>query len=243
LFAARDRIGIKPFYYLLSSKAFVFGSEIKAIAVSGYSDLKVDLNAIAGFIRFLVVPQPDSIFTDIKKLDPGHFLVISADGTVSDNVYWTPPKPQEAPNDLADDSRISALDDVLNASVRYHMVADVPVGAFLSGGLDSSAIVSLMRELAPSQQIDAFSMTFPGQGEYDEDRYAREVAQLKSLNYHAETIDENFMGDLERTACNLDEPFVIHDYLFSSLDDSVVFGAITLEGGLGAARSKLKVEF
>lgn len=209
LFVARDRVGIKPFYYLLSQKGFVFGSEIKAIAVSGYSNLKVDLNAIAGFIRFMVVPQPDSIFADIKKLEPGHFLVITADGSVSDNVYWTLPEPHVHQSYQEESSRISALDEALNSSVRYHMVADVPVGAFLSGGLDSSAIVSLMREQAPGQQIDAFSMTFPGQDEYDEDKYAREVARLKSINYHADTIDENFMDDLERMAWHLDEPFAI----------------------------------
>ncbi len=209
LFVARDRVGIKPFYYLLSPHAFVFGSEIKAVAVSGYSKNKIDLNAIAGFIRFLVVPQPDSIFTDIKKLEPGHFLVITQDGNVSDNVYWSLPADtiESVPED--ENARIAALDEVLNTSVRYHMVADVPVGAFLSGGLDSSTIVSLMREQAPDQEINAFSMTFPGQGEYDEDKYAREVARLKHLNYHADTIDENFIDDMERMAWHLDEPFAI----------------------------------
>ncbi|NOT10833.1 MAG: asparagine synthase (glutamine-hydrolyzing) [Methylococcaceae bacterium] len=209
LFAARDRVGIKPFYYLLAAKAFVFASEIKAVAVSGYSALNVDLNALAGFIRFLVVPQPDSIFTDIKKLAPGHYLLVTADGSVSEQAYWAPPAPSIDTNAQEELNQIAALDDVLNDSVRFHMVADVPVGAFLSGGLDSSSIVSLMRQQAPGQQIDAFSMTFPGQADYDEDRYAREVARLKDLNYHADTIDENFMDDLERMAWHLDEPFAI----------------------------------
>ena len=209
LFVARDRIGIKPFYYLYSQKAFVFGSEIKAVAVSGHSSLKINLNAIAGFLRFLVVPQPDSIFEDIRKLEPGHYLVINADGVVSDNIYWAPPGPQVHQNFVSENDRISALNEVLNTSVRYHMVADVPVGAFLSGGLDSSTVVSLMREQAPSQQIDAFSITFPDQVEYDEDRYAREVARLKGITYHADTINARFIDDLERMAWHLDEPFAV----------------------------------
>lgn len=209
LFVARDRVGIKPLYYLRSENAFVFGSEIKAIAVSGYSNLNVDLNAIAGFIRFLVIPQPDSIFTDIKKLEPAHFLLISADGSFSEHSYWAPPEPQFSQSAQEESVRISELDEILNTSVGYHMIADVPVGAFLSGGLDSSAIVSLMREQAPSQSINAFSITFPEQAEYDEDSYAREVARLKRLNYHPDTINENFMDDLELMAWHLDEPFAI----------------------------------
>jgi asparagine synthase (glutamine-hydrolysing) len=209
MFVARDRVGIKPFYYLLSQKTFVFGSEVKAIAVSGYSSLKVNLNAVAGFLRFLVVPQPDSIFTDIKKLEPGHYLVITQNGVISDNVYWIPPGSQAQHGSQSEEDAVSALDEVLNTSVRYHMVADVPVSAFLSGGLDSSSVVSLMREQAPQQEIDAFSITFPGQAEYDEDKYAREVARLKNITYHPGTIDTSFIDDLDRMAWHLDEPFAV----------------------------------
>ena len=210
LFVARDRVGIKPFYYLHSGKAFVFGSEIKAVAASGLSSLKVDLNAVAGFLRFLVVPQPDSIFEDIKKLEPGHYLTISSQGVVADNTYWMPPESGGSQSHREEKDRIADLDEVLNTSVRYHMIADVPVGAFLSGGLDSSTVVSLMREQgAPDAQIDAFSITFPGQGEYDEGQYAREVARLKNVNFHTDTINAGFMDDLDRMAWHLDEPFAV----------------------------------
>ena len=210
LFVARDRIGIKPFYYLHSPKAFVFGSEIKAVAVSGHCKLRMNMNGIAGYLRFLVVPQPDSIFDDVRKLEPGHYLVVTGDGTVRDNVYWTPPVRSLRHESVAEEDSVAALDDVLRESVRYHMVADVPVGAFLSGGLDSSAIVSLMRAQAPTQKIDAFSITFPGRVQYDEDLYARTVARLKGVTYHADTINEHFVGDLEKIAWHLDEPFAIN---------------------------------
>ena len=210
LFAARDRIGIKPFYYLHSQKAFVFGSEIKAIAVSGHSQLRMNMNGIAGYLRFLVVPQPDSIFDDVRKLEPGHYLVVTGDGTVKDNVYWTLPVPLLRHDPVNEEDRAAALDALLCSSVRYHMVADVPVGAFLSGGLDSSTIVSLMRAQAPDQRIDAFSITFPGHAEYDEDAYARKVARLKDVTYHTDTINEHFVDDLELMAWHLDEPFAIN---------------------------------
>ena len=209
LFAARDRIGIKPFYYLHSKPGFVFASEIKAIAVSGRSQLQLNMDALAGYLRFLVVPQPDSIFRDIRKLEPGHYLVVTREGVLKDAVYWLPPvePPALAPTNEKD--RVAALDEVLNVSVRYHMVADVPVGAFLSGGLDSSAIVSLMRAQAPQQPINAFSITFPGHADYNEDPYAREVARLKDVTYHAETVTGNFVDDLEQIAWYLDEPFAV----------------------------------
>ena len=209
LFAARDRVGIKPLYYLMSNHAFVFGSEIKAVAASGYSAMKMSLNAFSGFVRFLVVPQPDSIFEDIKKLEPGHFMLINAEGEVHKESYWSPGSHGEGAEPATDATWAERLTRELQASVAYHMVADVPVGAFLSGGLDSSAVVSLMREHAPDQSIDAFSIGFPGNDEFDEDRYAREVARLKNINFHTGTIDENFLVDMETMAWHLDEPFAV----------------------------------
>ncbi len=219
LFIARDRVGIKPLYYLRTGELFAFASEIKAIAVTGYSQLRVSREALAGFLRFLVVPQPTTIFDDVRKLEPGHYLLVTPDGEVQEHVYWTPPEPigvakigagapptVEAPMEAA---QIAALGDTLRESVRYHMVADVPVGAFLSGGLDSSSVVSLMREEAPDAPIHAFSIGFPGQAQYDEEPYAREVAKLKQVDFHAATINETFLADLDDMTWHLDEPFAV----------------------------------
>ena len=236
LFAARDRVGIKPLYYLLSKQAFVFGSEIKAVAASGYSAMKMSLNAFSGFVRFLVVPQPDSIFEDIKKLEPGHFMLINAEGRVHKEAYWSPGGFVNDAESLTDESWAERLTRELQASVAYHMVADVPVGAFLSGGLDSSAVVSLMREHAPDQSIDAFSIGFPGNEEFDEDRYAREVARLKKVDFHTGTIDENFLADMETMAWHLDEPFAVSSayatfYLARSAAQKYQGGADGRRGG------------
>jgi asparagine synthase (glutamine-hydrolysing) len=208
-FLARDRVGIKPLYYLHSDKAFVFASEIKSIAASGYSSKRINPNAIAGLMRFLVVPQPDTIFSDIRKLEPGRTLTVKADGRLREEVYWQPPLSNARDAEQGEDASVAALIETLRDSVDYHMVSDVPVGAFLSGGLDSSSVVSLMRERDLNQPLDTFSIGFPGQGAYDEDQYARRVASLKNVNYHVDTVDESFFDDLDSIAWHLDEPFAI----------------------------------
>jgi asparagine synthase (glutamine-hydrolysing) len=210
LFLARDRIGIKPLYYLHNSEAFVFASEIKAIAASGYSSLTVNRRSLTGLMRFLVVPQPHSIFSDIRKLEPGRYLRITMDGQIEENGYWSPlPNDDTAPREDEKQS-IDELSAHLRESINYHMVADVPVGAFLSGGLDSSSVVTMMRRQAPQQKLNTFSICFPGQGEYDEDKYARQVAALNSAHHISGTIDQNFVDDLDKIAWHLDEPFAIH---------------------------------
>jgi asparagine synthase (glutamine-hydrolysing) len=209
LFIARDRVGIKPLYYLRKGEVFVFASEIKAVAASGCSDLRVSRTALTGLMRFLVVPQPDSIFDDIYKLQPGRTLLVRTDGSVREDVYWEPDVTTPLDESCSEDEWIAAMDESLLESVRYHMVADVPVSAFLSGGLDSSAVVTLMRQQSPTQQFDTFSIGFPGQGKYDESSYARKVAELNQVDCHMHTINESFMDDLGSMAWHLDEPFAI----------------------------------
>jgi asparagine synthase (glutamine-hydrolysing) len=206
LFVARDRVGIKPLYFLRTKSVFAFASEIKAIAATGYSRLRVDHDALAGFLRFLVVPQPATIFDDIRKLEPGRYLLVNPDGAVREQVYWTPPVAGSGAE--ADEAgQVTALGSSLREAVRYHLVADVPVGAFLSGGLDSSSVVALMREVAPGQPIHAYSIGFPGRAQYDEEPYARELAALKQVHFNAGTIDEGFLDDFDEMAWHLDEPF------------------------------------
>jgi asparagine synthase (glutamine-hydrolysing) len=210
LFLARDRVGIKPLYVLRTGSALAFASEIKALAVTGLSRLRVDRGALAGFFRMLTVPQPETIFDDIRKLEPGRSLLVTAAGDVREETWWTPPVASARGALAVDDAAsIAALGATLRESVRYHLVADVPVGAFLSGGLDSSAVVSLMRAEAPGQPLHAFSIGFPGEAEYDEGPWARQVADLKQVEFHAGTINEGFLDDLPAMAWHLDEPFAI----------------------------------
>jgi asparagine synthase (glutamine-hydrolysing) len=160
-------------------------------------------------MRFLVVPQPDTIFDDIHKLEPGRTLVVRSDGTLHENVYWRAAAAGMGTNTADESALVAELDAKLRESVGYHMVADVPVSAFLSGGLDSSSIVALMRRHAPDQAIDTFSIAFPDRAEFDESPFARKVAQLKSVGYHVDTINENFLDDFDSIMWHLDEPFAI----------------------------------
>lgn len=208
LFLARDRIGIKPLYYLRKGNSFAFGSEIKSVVASGLSDMEVSKKAMAGLMRFLVVPQPETIFTDIDKLEPGRQLIIRMDGTVREEIYWAPPAVSELYS-MSERKCIEDLDSQLNESIRYHMIADVPVSAFLSGGLDSSAVVTLMRHQAPEASLNSYSITFPGQLQFDEGPYARKVAEHNRIGHHIGTINEDFLTDIDDIAWYLDEPFAV----------------------------------
>ena len=208
LFLARDRVGIKPLYFLRNDRQFVFGSEVKTVVASGYSERRISRQALAGLSRFLVVPQPNSIFTDIHKLEPGRSLLIEANGACHERVYWEPPA-FGAEDGATEAEWMTRLDERLNESIRYHMIADVPVSAFLSGGLDSSAVVTLMRRQAPEASLDSFSITFPGQGQFDEGPFARRVAEHNGIGHHVGTINENFLDDVDDMAWYLDEPFAI----------------------------------
>jgi asparagine synthase (glutamine-hydrolysing) len=136
-------------------------------------------------------------------------MLVDADGGMVTRTYWSIDGFLDNNDTHNEAASVEGLDKQLNESVRYHMVADVPVSAFLSGGLDSSAVVSLMRENAPELAISTYSTIFPGMPDFDEDVYARRVAELKTTDHHANRFDEDFLDDYEKIAWHLDEPFAI----------------------------------
>ncbi|MCD6322434.1 MAG: asparagine synthase (glutamine-hydrolyzing) [Clostridiales bacterium] len=210
LFIARDRVGIKPLYFLKNENLFVFASEIKAITGGGYSTLKINFQAFAHYLRFLVVSQPETIFEDIHKLSPGHYIVVDySRRKLLEKVYWKLDENTFCQDHRSESELVAKLELLLEDSVKYHMVADVPVSAFLSGGLDSSAVVSMMRQAAPQQRLATFSTVFPGEGDFDESRYANIVSRLHKTKHVTNTIDENFLDDYSDIAWALDEPFAI----------------------------------
>ncbi len=209
VFIARDRVGIKPLYFLKKEDAFVFSSEIKAIAASGYSDKKINESALGNFFRFLVISQPDSIFTDVEKLLPGHFLEVGTDGSFRCKKYWDIEEHLSPGSEKSFENMSSDLVKLLTESVEYHMVADVPVSAFLSGGLDSSTVVSLMRVVSPQAHLLTFSTGFPGNNAYDESEFAQRVSEMKHTEHHTSSINENFLNDFVDICWHLDEPFAV----------------------------------
>ena len=233
LILARDRLGIKPLYYSLDAKRLLFGSEIKAILQDGISR-EIDLQALHDYLSLNYIPGPRSIFTQVRKLLPGHILTCSR-GTITIRPYWELQYP-ESSSDRSNRSETSYCDELyelLKSTVRQHLLSDVPVGVFLSGGLDSSTLVALMRELS-SQPLRTFSIGFEEQS-YDELAKARIIAKAFDAEHHELVIRPNAVELLPELIRYFDEPFAdssaIPVYLLSKLARDHVKVALSGEGG------------
>jgi asparagine synthase (glutamine-hydrolysing) len=208
LFLARDRIGEKPLYYYRDGRRVVFASEIKAILAHPEVPRELNPRGLANFLAFGHGVAPETIYRDIHKLLPGHYLLVR-DGDVRLVEYWdvgqdrTAPS-GESPSGAEHEARVRSL---LDDSVRLRMTADVPIGAFLSGGLDSSAIVALMKRHAAGR-VKTFSLGFPGGGAYDELADARMVAQhLGTEHYELRVEHADLVHTLRTLVYHYDEPF------------------------------------
>ena len=211
LFLARDRLGIKPLYYAQLPGGLVFGSEIKALLRHPGLTADLDLEAFHQYLTFVATPAPRTMFAGISKLRPAERVVVAADGSMTSEIWWTPFAPNVAA-EIADSSEQeleSRLIDLLRESIRKRMMADVPFGVFLSGGVDSSTNVALMSELH-DDPIRTFSIGFTGRDD-NEFEYARTIAQRFATDHHEIEIDwgeaESFLDEL---VFHQDEP--IADY-------------------------------
>lgn len=218
LFAARDRLGIKPLYYYHRDGLFVFASEVKALFECPQVPKRPDYVALATPARFQVPPYTG--FEGIYKLPPGHCLTVAA-GKLNVRRYWQVEAREDAPG--RDDDRIAELDQLLDDAIRLQMIADVPVGVFLSGGLDSSLIAALMRKRT-AQDIHAFTISFSEADQRyeqmpDDSRYARQVAQQFGFKFHEFIIEPKIEEMLPHMVWHLDEPLsdpaAINTYLIA----------------------------
>jgi asparagine synthase (glutamine-hydrolysing) len=234
LFAARDRLGIKPFYYWHGGESLVFASEIKAILASGLVKAEPDLLALHNPTRFQISPLTG--FKGIFKLPPGHLLTFK-DATLSVRPYWTIEPREDAT--ITEAEALARLDDLLRSSVDLQMVADVPVGVLLSGGLDSSIISALMRERT-SQPVHSFTIRF-SEGDQafersgDDSAFARKVADKLGFTHHEFEIKPDIVDLLPRMVWHLDEPLAdpaaINTYLISKAARDL--GIVVLLNGVG----------
>ena len=158
LFVARDRLGEKPLYYFWDGKRFVFASEIKAIVADSAIQREINFQGLFNYLSFGSSLPPTTIFRNIFKLQPGHYLEVSPEG-LSLHEYWDVPRKTE-PHGKGSSSSADTIRELLADSVRMRMVSDVPLGAFLSGGIDSSAIVAYMTRFS-EQPVKTFSLGFP----------------------------------------------------------------------------------
>ena len=205
LFLARDRLGEKPLYYSSSvpGMTFCFASELKALAVLRGFDKRVDREALTDFLALSYVPDPKSIYGCARKLPPGHSLTISSNGHARLSRYWQPQfhtSKHENFDDAAEELRALAQD-----AVRSQRMSDVPLGAFLSGGVDSSSVVGIMAEASP-EPVKTYSIGFSDK-QYDERAYARAVAS-RHKTQHVERVLTPWMREmLPQLARYYDEPF------------------------------------
>jgi len=228
-FLARDRLGIKPLFYWVDKSYFVFGSELKAIIAHPLVTNEIDLIALDQFLSLEYIPGTRTIYRHIKKVPPGHFISI-CDGNLKIHQYWDL-SPQSHIQDHRSYTEI--LSTLINDSVKQHMVSDVPMGLLLSGGIDSSTILSFMNKHS-SEPVKTFSIGFKDET-YNELPYAGEVAAYFGTDHRAEILQPNVMTLAEKLIYHLDEPFadfsIFPTYLVSELAGQSVKVVLSGDGG------------
>ena len=181
LVLARDRIGILPLYYAVRDGFVAFASEIKAL-LPALERPRLDDAAVEDYLTYRSVPPPNTLFAGIEKLAPGAAIRIGRDGKLRHETWWR--LPDELPERMLDgDEAMRAVDEALERAVQLRLVADVPVGAYLSGGLDSSLTVALMKKLRQGGEVETFAAGFDDP-RYDELPYARQVSEAVGTNHH-----------------------------------------------------------
>lgn len=204
LFLSRDRIGEKPLHYSVYDNSLVFGSEMKSLFLYGIPK-DVDYSLLELYLVFTNIPEPYSFYKNIKKLRAGHYIVVKG-GRVKEYKYWDLPEIDES-NMLSDKQFVyDQFDLLLRDAVKMRMRSDVPFGAFLSGGLDSSSIVSVMSENS-NFPVNTFTIGFPERA-FDESKLAEQVAKKFNTNHKLGTVHSaDFDEIINRTAFHYDEPF------------------------------------
>ena len=230
LFIARDRLGKKPLYYYNADNTFVFGSELKALLKIATVPKKIRADAVYDFFTYQYIPDPKTIFNDIYKLEPGHVMTITKEG-VNCRQYWDLSFKKQRSDDAENIS--NDLHDIINHSVKQRMISDVPLGAFLSGGVDSSGIVGLMAENSDAP-VTTCSIGFNSK-KFDEVEFAQQIATQFETDHHEFTVQENVEDNLQKIAAFFDEPFadpsLVPTFFVSQLARQQVTVALAGDGG------------
>ncbi|MEQ8909217.1 MAG: asparagine synthase (glutamine-hydrolyzing) [Vicingaceae bacterium] len=204
---ARDRFGIKPLLYCKDKDRLIFASEMKALMEFNISK-ELDHSSIFTYLQLNYIPEPHSIFKEVKKLEPGQYLKVDADNRIQKIPYYQIPYPPEDGNysDLDYESAQNKFIELLDQSVEQRLVSDVPLGTFLSGGIDSSLITALAAKKV--DRLNTFSIGFKDEPHFDETHYANLVAKKYKTNHHLFKLGQNdLLESLHHTLDYIDEPF------------------------------------
>lgn len=232
LFCARDRFGKKPFFYTVQHGRLYFASELTGIEQLRHLSLTMNPQAVMRYLAYEYVPTPHSVYTEVQSLPPSHMLLLQ-DGNLSISRYWDMPMPDESDR-RSDNELCEELRFLLSRAVRRRMVSDVPLGVFLSGGIDSSIVAGLMARQS-STAIKTFSIGF-SEASYDESRYARIVAKAFATDHHervlsAEECADTLPGIISRMDVPMADASVAPTWLLSGVTREKVTVAL---GGDGA---------
>ncbi len=211
LILVRDRLGIKPLYYLSTEKQFLFASEVRALLASGLSDSEINPTGLYHYLSFGHLKSPSTLIGNIQELKPGHYLIVDREGNFEETRYWHPLNSLEV---IENDGE--SIQNILQDAVRFRQVSDVPIGAFLSGGIDSSAIVSHMASIS-DEPINTLTIGFK-EKEFDESEHSAEISRLFKTKHQLLTLDEEQLLDALPAAIGaMDQPTMdgINTFLIS----------------------------
>ena len=235
LLIGRDRLGIKPVYYSARGGSLFFASEIKSLRASGQVPLEVDPAAIDDLFTYNFIPAPRSIYRDIRKLKPGHRIAVEADGQIKVEPYWRLPREPDQKLRL-EDGALEVIEGAFRDAVESHLIADVPVGAFLSGGVDSGLVTAFAAKIS-GKPISTYTIGFSASGNafLDERVYARELADRYGCKHHELEVTPNVEAIFDEIVNAFDEPFaddsVIPSYYVSQFAARELKVALTGLGG------------
>jgi asparagine synthase (glutamine-hydrolysing) len=202
LLLARDRIGKKPLYYFLHAGSIYFASELKSFFTLNNFRPAIEPASLHDYLAYMCVPSPRTIFKNVFKLEPGCYLRVDPTG-ISQSRYWNLHFAEDPTRDEAE--IVATLDLLLAEAVKVRLMSDVPLGAFLSGGVDSSAVVALMVNLSP-EPVVAASIGF-SDPRFDETQYARQVTELYRCKHFVRSVDQDDVGLIDQLVWHYDEPF------------------------------------
>lgn len=232
LILARDRLGKKPLYWWCDGTTFVFASEIKALLIHPAVSADLDEDALPAYLSFGYVPTPRTFFRGIQSLPPGHVMCVNSDLQIAVEPYWTPDVHDGDGHELPVPDAPRLIRQLLDEAVRDRLVSDVPLGAFLSGGIDSSVVVALMAQHGP---VNTFTIGFDDDQGYDERSWAELVAKRFGTNHTTFVAQPDAIELLEKMVWHHDQPFgdssAIPTYLLAELTRQHVTVALCGDGG------------
>ena len=232
LFMARDRLGVKPLYYFWNQRQFIFGSELKAILASPDVERDISPEGLHYYLRYSYIPDPLTIFLGVMKLPPGHTLSLKGT-TLTVREYWDGSAPFPKLPSISEEDATLQLGRLLEDSVKLRLISDVPIGAFLSGGVDSSLVVALMAQQM-TRPVSTFSIGFEIES-FNELPHARQVARHLGTDHHELVVGPQGCDLIEKIVSHFDEPFgdasAIPTYHLSKLASQYVTVALSGDGG------------